>query len=117
MNVKINKGGNVEFCLEDLINNLSLEYILEFTESASCDGRVIKHVSDQIFNGFTENCYSGANYETKSEPETEIGKARARVIEFADDLAQKEIERLKKMLTTTQNDLKEAEAKYWSAWG
>ena len=53
------KDGKLQVDLHDLLDNVREEDLSEFLESVSCNDKVIKHVTDQIIDKWTENCYSG----------------------------------------------------------
>ena len=53
------KDGKLQIDLHDLLDNVREEDLNEFLETVSCNDKVIKHVTDQILDRWTENCYSG----------------------------------------------------------
>ena len=53
------KDGKLQIDLHDLLDNVREEDLNEFLETVSCNDKVIKHVTDQILDKWTENCYSG----------------------------------------------------------
>lgn len=93
--MKINKDGKLEIDILTLLESLSDDYKKEFIESLSCEEVIIKHVADQILTGWTENSYCGRTG-FNVEPRTALELARAEVIKLAPEVAQQEIERLKR---------------------
>jgi hypothetical protein len=85
---------------------------VELIETLSCDDAIIKHVTDQIFDGFTTNIYSGSEGFT-IEPRTPLELARARVIKHASEVAQKEVERLKRIARNQEEQAKKYEDMYF----
>lgn len=57
--MKLDKDDNLVISLSYLFDNMSEEGKLRAAEILSCDGVIIKHVTDQIFDGLTENGYGG----------------------------------------------------------
>lgn len=93
----MNSGkATIKFDMIEFIHNLSDEEQSGIIESLSCSEQVIKHVTDQIFYGHTENLYCGSvSYDDgTSEFKTAIGYAKDLVIEKADEVARKRIEQL-----------------------
>lgn len=105
--ITINKDGKLEIDICELLDKLSDDKKLELIESLSCQDSIIKHVSDQILTGWTENAFSGGlGYAI--EQMSPLGKARQRVIELAPEVAREEIERLKRFARNAE----EREKKY-----
>lgn len=113
--MKINKEGKLELDICELLDSLPEQDKLSFIESLSCEDAIIKHVTDQIFEGFTENLYYGGEC-GKVEPQTPLELARERVIKFADETARKEIARLKRFAKNQEEIAKKYEDRYWVLW-
>lgn len=113
--MKINKEGKLELDICELLDSLPEQDKLNFIESLSCEDIIIKHVTDQIFDGFTQNVYCGREH-GRIEPVSPIEFARERVIKFADETAQKEIERLRKFAKNQEEIAKKYEDRYWALW-
>lgn len=98
MNVKY-KEGKIEFDLHDLLQYVDKETKLEMIESLSCDDTIIKHVTEQIINKWTENCYSGgSNCTASSEVYLGLDWAWREVAKRSGDVAKREIERLEEAI-------------------
>lgn len=110
--ITINKDGKLEIDISELLDRLSEDKKLELIESLSCQDSIIKHVSDQILTGFTENCYSGG-IDYAVEQTSPLGKARQRVIELAPEVAQQEIDRLKRSAKNQEDQAKKYQDMYY----
>jgi hypothetical protein len=98
MNVKY-KEGKIQFDLHDLLQYVDKETKLEMIESLSCDDTIIKHVTEQIINKWTENCYSGgSNCTASSEVHLGLDWAWREVAKRSGDVAKREIERLEEAI-------------------
>ena len=76
-------------------------------ETLSCDDQIIKHVTDQILDGWTENyCSGGSCFIASHSPTTGLDYARREISKRSGELAKKEIEKLEKAL-------KEKTEAYW----
>lgn len=113
--MKINKDGQLEIDICSLLDSLSAEDKLQFIETLSCEDAIIKHVADQIFDGFTENVYCGREG-FLIEPQTPLMIARERVVKFADETAQKEIDRLKRFAKNQEEQAKKYSDLYWELY-
>ena len=89
--MKINDKGELIIDLWDGIEHLPKEEKLKLIETLSCADDVIKHVADQLIDGFTENVYFGSDLRGQAEPSTELGKQRRRIALSAGEIAAKEI--------------------------
>lgn len=94
MNVKLNKEGKIEIDLQDLFQSMSDESKLILIESLSCESVVIKHVADQILDGFTENIYSGSSSYGEVDRLSPLDEGRRRVAKGASELSKKIIREL-----------------------
>ena len=121
MDAKINKDGKVEFHICDLIDALDSQSKIDFIESLSCEKEIVKHVMDQVLDGWTENMYNGDDYDAKPELTSTIGQARARITSTAiDDLKDREVARLRRYLAQTQEQNKLYQDWAWKmfhGWG
>lgn len=98
MNIKF-KDGKLQIDLHDLLNNIKEEDLNEFLESVSCNDKVIKHVTDQIIDRWTENCYRGcAACTADADPKWELDKAWREVAKRSGEVAKREIKRLEEAL-------------------
>ena len=99
--MKVNyKEGKLELDLHDLLQNVNKETKMEMIESLSCDDHIIKHVTEQIINKWTENFYSGgSNCTASSEVYLGLDWAWREVAKKSGDVAKREIERLEKAIS------------------
>jgi hypothetical protein len=91
MSIKFTKDGELAIDLHSLLNQVSGEDKIALIESLSCDEEIIKHVTDQILEGFTENGYFGSTGFGESEPRTALDRARREIAKGASELAKEEI--------------------------
>lgn len=96
--MKLDKDGNLVIDLVHLFDNMSDESKLRFEEQLSCDDVLIKHVTDQIFDGSTMNGYSGGERCDQQQLGTALQDARERVRKEGNRLLVKELNRLRKEL-------------------
>jgi hypothetical protein len=93
------KGGNLQIDLHSLLGSVQEEDFSEFLESISCNDKVIKHVTDQILDKWTENCYRGeSSIDASAEAHDGIDKAWREVAKRSGEVAKREIERLEEAL-------------------
>ena len=93
------KDGNLQIDLHSLLDNIREEDLSEFLESISCNDKVIKHVTDQILDRWTENVYSGSsNTSASAEVYFGLDKAWREVAKRSGEVAKREIERLEEAL-------------------
>ena len=98
MNIEF-KDGNLQIDLHDLLGSVKEEDLNEFFETVSCNDKVIKHVTDQILDKWTENCYSGgAACTADAAPIWGLDKAWREVAKRSGEVAKREIERLEEAL-------------------
>lgn len=119
MNLKFNKDGKLEFNLIDLFDNLPAETKIQLVESLSCDEAILKHVLDQLLDGWTENMYYGATALPEATPFWSLDKAKREVAKRAGEVAKAEIERLERELARQKEEnKKESDARWrlFHAW-
>ena len=93
------KDGNLQIDLHSLLDNIREEDLSEFFESISCNDKVIKHVTDQILDRWTENGYSGSsNITASAEVYLGLDKVWREVAKRSGEVAKREIERLEEAL-------------------
>ena len=93
------KDGKLQIDLHDLLDNVREEDLNEFLETVSCNDKVIKHVTDQILDKWTENCYSGGTACTAdADAKWGLDKAWREVAKRSGEVAKREIERLEDAL-------------------
>jgi hypothetical protein len=86
-------NGNLSVNLGEVLECLTLDEKLEIIEMLSCMDDVIKHVSDQILEGWTEGCSHGATG-VGATFTTPLDKARFEVAKRSSASAKYIIERL-----------------------
>jgi hypothetical protein len=94
MNTKINKEGKIEIDLSSLLESMSDESKIILIETLSCERAIIKHVADQILDGFTENVYSGSSGYGEIDHLSPLDEARRRVAKGANKVSEKIISEL-----------------------
>lgn len=105
MKLTLNKDRKLEFYITDFFDELSKDMLLEVAESLSCEELIIKHVTDQILDGYTENVYCGATtYMATSTPTCALDRARREIAKRAGEVAQAEIERLEVALKRLEDE-------------
>ena len=93
------KEGKLQIDLHDLLDNVKEGDLDEFLESVSCNDKVIKHVTDQILDKWTENCYSGGSAcIADADPRWGLDRAWREVAKRSGEVAKREIERLEEAL-------------------
>lgn len=78
----------------ELIELISDEDKLHFMQSLSCDEVIIKHVTDQLVHGCTEDGYHGSIGSNVSEPSTALDKAKREIAKSYSGFVRKEVARL-----------------------
>lgn len=100
MNITYNDG-KLSIELTRLLEHIPTEDKLELIEELACEDDIIKHVADQIVEGFTENDNRGSRsyppypYTQHSCP---LDVAIRRIAKAANDIAKQEIEQLENAL-------------------
>ena len=103
MQLKINEG-KITIDAYELIDAFTGEEKLKLIECLACQDEVVKHVADQIIDGWTENgWHAGRGY--SETPFTELDKARRFVAEHSGELASKEIKRLESLVKMKEESL------------
>ena len=102
--MEFDSGGNVIFKVNfyDMLDSLSDEQSLSLAESLSCQDAVIKHVTDQILEGCTENGFHGY-VGGDVLPSSELELSRERVMSLGNRLLKDEIKRLRARLEDKNN--------------
>ena len=96
--MKLDKDDNLVISLSYLFDNMSEEGKLRVAEILSCDDVIIKHVTDQIFDGLTENGYGGSERINEQRLGTALQNARERVRKEGNRLLVEELNRLRREL-------------------
>lgn len=104
MEMKLNEDGTLSFNVDiyEFLDSLSDEKSIELAESLSCQNAVIKHVTDQLFDGYTENgCHGSKVYGDL--PTTQLELSQEKVRKLGNRLLIKEVERLRRRLEDKNN--------------
>lgn len=96
----------------DLLSSLSGEQEQQLIEQLSCSDTIIKHVSDQIINGLTENGYSGF-ISCDAELSTALDFAVRNIAKANSEIARNQIESLEKNLERSNKRASEYVNKYY----
>lgn len=108
MTLKFNKENKLEFDICDLLDSVSAESKVELIESLSCDEAILKHVVDQILDGWTENAYHGSEACTvESKPRYSLDFARREISKRAGEVAKTVVESLEKSLAAAERRIRE----------
>lgn len=97
----------------ELLELMSEEDKLAFMQSLSSSESVIKHVSDQIIIGCTEDGYSGSFSGVESKPHTALQTAVRDISINSSDIAKNEIESLQRALAVSEKVKDEYMNKYF----
>lgn len=104
MEMKLNEDGTLSFNVDiyEFLDSLSDEKSIELAESLSCQDVVIKHVTDQLFHGCTENGYHGTK-RFGVEPSTQLELSQEKIRKLGNRLLIKEVDRLRSKLEDKSN--------------
>ena len=86
----------------DLLGSLTGEQSLQLIEQLSCSESVIKHVADQLLEGWTENGYHGS-ISSGLTPSTEICAARDKIAKGAGDIFHKRMLELEGLVKSAES--------------
>lgn len=108
MTLKYNKDGKLEFELHSLLECAKDQTKIELIESLACDDAIIKHVVDQILDGWTENCFCGAvSCEQTDTAYYGLDYARRQIAKRSSEVAKNTIEELEKTIARQKQELAE----------
>ena len=99
--MNINSDGHLVIDINDIFDNLPEDSIIELIERLSCSEQVIKHVADQLLEGWTENGYHGS-ISSGLNQSTEICRARDNIAKGAGDVASKRILELEGLVKSAE---------------
>lgn len=101
--------GKLVLDVEYLLDAMSDQEKLHLVERLSTEDVVIKHVVDQIVEGFTENCRRGSRVCGPSvEPSLPLDVAHRRIAEASSEIAEQEIAGMKRELAREKEALRKA---------
>lgn len=103
------KTGSITFQLHDLLCQVAPECKRELVESLSCDDEIIRFVTQQILDKWTEGGYSGGAYVSAvANPGCNgLDWAWREVAKRSGEVAQREIDRLEKTVRRQDEELRE----------
>lgn len=118
MKAKITKDG---LCIDigSLLDSIAPEDKSELFKHIACDAQVIKDVTDQILDGWTEDGWHGRKtIEASAEPRQweAIDHAQREVAKRSGEVAKREIERLEKALAASEKRRQELEEEKHNTW-
>lgn len=105
-------GDDLKINIIDLLSSLSGEQESQLIEQLSCSDSIIKHVSDQIIHGLTDNGYSGFT-SCGHQATTPLSLAIRNVSKASSNLSKKEIKKLERCLSTSEKSKNEWMNKYY----
>ena len=101
-------GGTLQLDIAEILE-AAIAHHPEIVERLACDDAVIRYVADQILNGYTESGSHGSTCcSAGDEPYTPLDQARARVVTGADEVARREIDRLRAELQAVRGYYEQA---------
>lgn len=83
-------------------------------ESVACNEDVIRHVADQILDGWTENGNCGRTY-VEADPQHALSQARRRVALGAGEVAAREIRELARRVASLEEETKQLTHELYNA--
>lgn len=99
------ENGRVSFHLFELFELIPAEMKPELIETLSCDEEIIRHVTRQILDKWTENLYSGSGAcSAQPTPYCALDVARREIALRSGEVAKGEIEALTKSLASTEKE-------------
>lgn len=110
-------NGSLSIHLGDVLSALPEADKSSLIDTLSCEDAVIRHVTDQLLNGLTEQLSSGAeDYPARGVPVAALSAARRRIALAAGAVAAEEVARLQRALVAAEAriaTLEEDERKRW----
>lgn len=101
--------GKLSISVEDLLDSMSSDNKLELIERLSCQDAVIKHVADQIIEGWTVDGHRGAkSVSAHPDPSTALDSAMRRIAIGSSEIAAKEIVALVAEVAILNGNLRDA---------
>ena len=114
MNLKFNKDNKLEFDIIEFFDGIPDETKLELVESLASEEAIIKHVTDQILDGWTENMYCGAtSFDHDPEPRWSLDYARREIAKRSNGVAKQQIEELERTIERKNKELQKFREKEW----
>ena len=97
----------------ELIELISDDDKVNFMQSLACDDIIIKHVTDQLLHGCTEDGYYGSKECNEAEPSTPLDIAKRAIAKSYSKFASDEIAALERGLKRTRDSRDEYMSKYY----
>lgn len=97
--IKFDENNNVTITVDyfELIERMPASEKIQLAEQLSCEDAVIKHVTDQLLGGWTENGHCGST-SSSDLPRTELELCQERLGKIGNRLLRNEIKRLRRKL-------------------
>ena len=87
--------GQIQIDIYELLANTPKDQKAVMIEVMACDDDIIKHIVDQLLQGWTENDLAGSrNYTAIQNPKSGLDWACREIAKRSSEVARKEIERL-----------------------
>lgn len=96
------EGRRVSFNVTDILESLGHDDLVDLIDSLACQDLVIKHVTDQILDGYTEHGSHGFRGGAEPSPRIGLDDARRRIARASNDVARAEIDRLVEALAKSE---------------
>lgn len=112
MTATFTPDGKLQFDFHDCLRSLPAEQRLQCIEDLSCDEEILKHITDQLVEGYTEGGYSGGTIITApadSSRGTALDHALRRIAKASSPIAERQIMKLEDALTRATERLREME--------
>ena len=99
---------------EDFLCLLDESELDDFYQCLACQDEIIKHVADQIVDGWTENGSCGSKVcGVNATPSTSLDEQVRRISKQSSEVAKDEISKLERELIKTKEDLRKANEKLY----
>ena len=97
--------GQIQIDIYELLANTPKEQKAVMIEVMACDDDIIKHIVDQLLQGWTENDLAGVrNYTAIQNPKSGLDWACREIAKRSSEVARKEIERLETAVKTHRDE-------------
>lgn len=93
MNTKYEKG-NIIFDFSEILDRMDAESKRNLVQHLACDDDIVRHVCDQVCDGWTEDGWHGTTSGPCVEPWTPLDIMARKIAEKSSEIAAREIKRL-----------------------
>lgn len=105
MNATYNDGA-ISFDFRELLQMVPPDKRVALIEDLACEDAVIKHVANQILEGWTEGgCHGATACTASANPNLPLDEARRKVAKLAGDVAAEQIKVLERALAAKETEL------------